>query len=71
MQKKSLTVSRKTGMMTGVNDTVSVYDLVRAVKNTAADKSVMTSDGRTYYGKVTLCIHDGAVTHVEKYETIK
>ena len=71
MPKKSLTVSHKTDIVTPVNDTVSVYELVGAIRSTADGKSVVTGDGRRYFGKVTLCFHDGAVTHVERYETIK
>lgn len=71
MQKNSLTGLHSTSKLPACVETVSVYDFIEEVKSNAENKVVMMAGSRKYFGEVTFCVHEGQITHVKKYETIK
>lgn len=73
MTKKPLTEEHKNRMLPTNCETLSLHELVETIKSSCSGKHISStcSCGLPYFGRVTLCIHNGSITHVENAEIIK
>jgi len=50
---------------------LDIESFIALFKTRLQNTNITKTSGSPFYGKVTFCIHDGKMTHVEKNEIIK
>lgn len=54
-----------------MTSTIRNYELVDLLGAIVAKKKVVAHDGKEFFGKVTICISKGRLTHIEKSDITK
>jgi len=51
--------------------TLDFSSFVTLIKNILDDNVIISDEGLGFYGKATICIRNGKMTHCERHETVK